>query len=574
VHGSRTLLVTAFAMALSTTAMAGNVHTSLSEFDACVPLADGRVAAGSGGGVVIVDAEGIEEMRITALDGLPGTKVHALALAGGNLWVGTDKGLAKLSLATGLIDPSSVVLTKAVRDILISGESVFLATWGQGLLKVDGGTVTSAYLGDTPRSRRLTSVASHKGQLWWTTAGAGLWSFGSGKTATQSTAVARNSVLWTLASHAGDLWIGGEAGATRLGTRQTASRSVREIAVLAGNVYAASFGAGLQPIGDGPRLSPPDRFARSLGARKNTACLGTQEALWIGKNGKWHKARLAESLPANDIAAFVSDGKRSFVGTFDHGVAELLADGSVRSIPLKTSPHVNALAIDQKTGALWIGTSSGLTRYYAGTSTHFDKAAGLPSMHVMSLDALRDGGVLVGTATGAARVEEGLVQAVGGKGGLLTGNVWAVAEGRDGTDWLGTTRGVFHIRGANVARYRVASGELPDDWVMALAVADDGVFVGTYKAGVVRLITTGERVVAKALGQGWINPSGLDWDGTTLRAATMHGAFRGDGEQPAWNSEIQGLGRDTTAFLPTENGAEWIVTRRGLERRTYDSESK
>lgn len=85
---------------------------------------------------------------------------------------------------------------------------------------------------------------------------------------------------------------------------------------------------------------------------------------------------------------------------------------------------------------------------------------------------------------------------------------------------------------------------------------------------------TGEQVVAKTLGEGWINPSGLSWDGTTLRAATMHGAFRGDGVHPGWKSKTRGLGRDTTSFQPTGDGNEWIVTRRGLEHRAYASESK
>lgn len=577
---SSRVLNTAFIVAIavpsiSSVAWASGVHTSLSEFDACEPLRDGRVVAGSGGGLVIVDAAGREERRLTALDGLPGTKVHALAVAGDTLWVGTDLGLAKVSLASGHVDKTSIVTTKPIRDILIERDEVVVATWGQGLLRITDGKAQSIHLGATPRERRITSVERHGGDLWWTTAGAGLWHLGPDNAGMQSLDVARNTVLWALKSHDGALWIGGESGAMQLGAQQTTSRSIREFSVIDSGVHAASFGEGVQPIGTAKRItSPGDRFARSVGQRNKVACVGTQDALWIRRGSKWKSVRFNESLPANDIAAFVSDGERSFIGTFDQGVAELGADGSVRAVHKSGDPHVNALAIDAKSGALWIGSSTGLTRYHRGQTTHFNKATGLPSDHVMSLAALSAGGVLVGTATGAARVEDGLVHAVGGKGRLLTGNVWAVAQGHDGADWLGTTRGVFHIRDSVVTRYRVASGELPDDWVMALAVADDGVFVGTYKAGVIRLVMSGDEVIAKPLGKGWINPSGLHWDGTTLRAATMYGAFRGDGVNPAWQSTTQGLGRDTTAFQPTASGGEWIVTRRGLERRAYASESK
>lgn len=555
-------------------AHAGTVHTALTEFDACQPLADGRVAAGSGGGVVIVNSEGREERRITALDGLPGTKVHALEVAPAGLWVGTDKGLARIDITGGAARVVASTKTKPVRDILVEKNSVLLATWGQGVLRVVDGRVEAVHTGGSPRENRITGLARHDGELWWTTAGAGLWHAKDGHAGVRSARIPGNAVLWDLQSYDGGLWVGGEDGAMRLGAAHRASRAVRALAVVNGQLQAASFGQGLQAVGEAKADdAPSDRFARSIGSLKHSACLGTQKALWIRGKTSWKQARFNASLPANDIAAFVTDGKRSYVGTFDHGVAQLRA-GRVTPLDVEGDPHVNALAIDKEDGALWIGTSTGLTRYEAGRVTRYSKASGLPSSHVMSLHALQSGGVLVGTAAGPARVQDGMVSAVGGKGRLVTGNVWAVVEGTDGTEWLGTTRGVFRVRGARVDRYRVASGELQDDWVMALATADDGVFVGTYKAGVVRLITTGDTVVAKPLGEGWVNPSGLHWDGEVLRAATMHGAYRGDGIHPEWSSKVQGPGRDTTAYLPASGGSEWLVTRRGLEQRSYAAESK
>ena len=490
------------------------------------------------------------------------------------MWVGTDKGLALLDIRGAKTRVLSSVSTRPVRDILIDGDSVLVATWGQGLLRVGPGGVQTVYAAASPKANRLTAVQRHQGELWWATAGAGLWHKKGNGLAEHSSRVPKNSVLWALRSAGDQLWIGGEAGAMQLGAPQVTSHAVRSLDIVNGQMQAASFGQGLQQL-EGKNTSeyPGDRFARSIRERNGVACMGTQEALWIRRDTSWQRAEMAAGLPANDIAAFVTIGEHGYVGTFDQGVARI-DDGKVSALAIEIDPHVNALAIDRKTGALWIGTSSGLARFHQGALTRFTKATGLPSNHVMSLAALAAGGVLVGTAAGAGRVQEGVAHPVGGKGQLLTGNVWAVAEGDDGTEWLGTTRGVFRLRGSQVDRYRVASGELPDDWVMALAVADDGVFVGTYKAGVVRLVTTGTRVVAKRLGEGWINPSGLHWDGQVLRAATMHGAFRGDGTSPDWQSKRFGPGQDTTAYLPAGDDSEWIVTRRGLVRRAYASESK
>ena len=63
-------------------------------------------------------------------------------------------------------------------------------------------------------------------------------------------------------------------------------------------------------------------------------------------------------------------------------------------------------------------------------------------------------------------------------------------------------------------RLSIASGQLRDDWVTALATRGDVVWAGTYNGGVVRL----EGDATTALGGGWINPSGLVWDGDHLLA--------------------------------------------------------
>jgi len=116
-------------------------------------------------------------------------------------------------------------------------------------------------------------------------------------------------------------------------------------------------------------------------------------------------------------------------------------------------------------------------------------------------------------------------------------------------------------RRRNSLRVPQICGELQDDWVMALAPSDDGMFVGTYKAGVVRLRTIGDTVEATQLGKGWVNPGGLHWDGKRLRVATMYGAFSGNGISANWTRETRVLGRDATVFVPSEDGAQWVQVR-------------
>ncbi|HEY6175213.1 MAG TPA: hypothetical protein VIX73_12235, partial [Kofleriaceae bacterium] len=167
------------------------------------------------------------------------------------------------------------------------------------------------------------------------------------------------------------------------------------------------------------------------------------------------------------------------------------------------------------------------------------------------------------------------VQRVGprGLGERGLGNVWAIAETSAGL-WLGTTTGLY--RGpatpwtskagsddAAVAdrwqRLSVASGHLRDDWVTALVTRGDVVWAGTYNGGVARI--AGD--AATALGGGWINPSGLRWDGDRLLAATMDGLVAGDGRTATWTTTPGLPGRDVTAAVRAGKTL-WVATRRGL----------
>jgi hypothetical protein len=158
--------------------------------------------------------------------------------------------------------------------------------------------------------------------------------------------------------------------------------------------------------------------------------------------------------------------------------------------------------------------------------------------------------------------------------------VWAFAEA-GGSLWLGTTTGVYRgpatgwstKDGADDAaavaerwqRFSVATGHLKDDWVTALAVKDGVVFAGTYNGGITRLDDDGDRIVATQLAGGWINPSGLRWDGDRLLAATMDGLVAGDGAHPTWTTVHDLPGKDTTAALRIDRTL-WVATRRGLAR--------
>src|SRR5271170_7696953 len=76
----------------------GDVLTDVRDVRACLPLDGGAVLAGTGGGLLLVRADGTARAPWTALDGLPETRVHALLRDGERIWIGTEGGLAAVRL--------------------------------------------------------------------------------------------------------------------------------------------------------------------------------------------------------------------------------------------------------------------------------------------------------------------------------------------------------------------------------------------------------------------------------------------------------------------------------------------
>ena len=554
-----------------------SVTTDLSEVRACYPLDGGDFLVGTGGGLARYDARGKVRAVWTAVDGLPGTRIDGISAVGDALWIGTETGAAMIALDGTKLSVSRTAETKSVRQVLSFDGGLYAATWEGGVRKLSarGSSELKWKGGNNPQARaRVSSLAVADGALWAGTAN-GLYRLANG-TFEQTNIEAGANEVASLYGDGATLWIGTSAGLyAREGAnvRGYGGGDVRQVAKVDGSIVAATFGGGLVRVDRGRLIDvagapKPLAMAQSISERGGAACAGGLAGLWLRPTTKdaWTAAVRPAGPPANDISVIAQDGAKLWVGTFDHGLAIL--DGGVwkRFEHEKLDRRINALLVDGK--KLWVATAAGLT-VIEGTAVHqLAKADGLPARGILSLARLRDGRILVGTSAGAAIVGEGRPLHIGNKQGLEAKNVWAVAEDADGWIWLGTTTGLFRGKTDDTAwtRYSVATGQLRDDWVMAIATKDRALWVGTYKGGVTRFDPTDAGVTATPVGDGWINPGGLRWIGDALYVSTMEGVRIGDGATAAWATLDRMPGKDTTATVRVGD-ALYISTRRGLVSR-------
>lgn len=572
-------------VALTAPAHARVVFTSTDEVRACLPLTGGDTLAGTAGGLVQVDPAGLPRRVWTASDGLPGTRIDALVADGERVWVGTDGGVAEFAG-----DVSHAVATRPVRDLARWQGTTYLATWDGGVIALgpapggSTGTAIAMHGGPAAQRMRASSLAVAGGTLWAGTA-AGLYQMRNGTLER----IAGPRDVTALVADGATLWIGtGDGLWTRdgHGMRALGGGEVRQLALVDGAIVAAGAD-GLTTVDRGrvvPLAGAPRGFAQAIGAARGAACTGGLDGLWTRAHGAWHHAPRAGGPPSSDISAVVADGARLWVGTFDQGLARYDPDPDQRwqriAGPGGPDARINALVLEPRPdGArLWVATAQGVQVLDAAGHTvrRLGRGDGLPSRSVLSIARLSDGRIIAGTSVGAAFLGDDGIQRVGprGLGDRGIGNVWAIAETSAGL-WLGTTTGLY--RGpatpwtskdgsdddAAIAdrwqRLSVASGQLRDDWVTALVTRGDVLWAGTYNGGVTRI----DGDTATPLGGGWINPSGLVWDGDHLLAATMDGLVTGDGRTPTWTATPGLPGHDVTAAVRTGTTL-WVATRRGL----------
>jgi ligand-binding sensor domain-containing protein len=581
-RGAAVLVASAF----STTAMASpevaRVHTDVGEARACLPLAGGGALLGTGGGLARVGADGAITGVWTAADGLPGTRIDAIAELDGEVWIGTDAGVARVDTGDDGVAISRAIATRSVRAIARTGGRTYLATWDGGVQVVSGTRTTQLPYKKAKATGPRARVASLAvaGETLYAGTAAGLYRLARGRLEPVAVdGLAAGAAIAALYGDGETLWIATAEGLFARASDGTVTRhgggDLRALAPSGDTVVAAGVADGLVRADRGRLVTlagaPRElAVAQTVATRGDAMCAGGLAGAWLraSADATWTRVADRAGPPSNDITALASDGDRLWVGTFDQGVAFVDARGWTRVESDQLDARVNAIAIQpraKQSSRIWIATANGLSMLDADDPsrvTRLGRRDGLPGRGVLSLAVLADGRVLAGTSYGAVIIDGDRPERLGPKGTDHEA-VWAVAQDRDGALWLGTTTGVYRGRETDEAwqRYSLATGELADDWVTALATRDGDVYAGTYKGGITRFALAGDAVTASRKGDGWVNPNGLTFDGDHLLAATMDGLATFEGAKQTIASGLPG--RDTTAAVRV-GATLYVGTRRGL----------
>jgi ligand-binding sensor domain-containing protein len=259
----------------------------------------------------------------------------------------------------------------------------------------------------------------------------------------------------------------------------------------------------------------------------------------------WEHFSIQDGLPNDHIFAIAADSEFVWVGTEDGLARYDKKTGKFKSwkeedgLPWRV---VSALAINNKTGELWIGLfGGGLARYSAGRFDHWHQLnSGLVNDVVYGV-AIENDNIWAATTAGASRYNT-----ITGEWSIFTEKnapmeeIWNYGVSYDnGKVYLG-------VWGSGVLEYDVATGNWKDyldpDGEMEIDLYRDD--------GIVHVITTGTSAVDGIL---WVSTyfGGSRYDGRNWRGYYSHecglpndfiNAIKGRSADEAWFATDKGLG--------------------------------
>ena len=209
----------------------------------------------------------------------------------------------------------------------------------------------------------------------------------------------------------------------------------------------------------------------------------TGNELWIGTEGaglyhlygKEAKPSIETNGLSNLFVWSVLEDRQSklWVGTWGKGL--FVRQGDVFQPPegMENSPAAVLALYQDRQGAMWLGTQSGLARWSNGQCTWFTRKDGLVLPDVRAITEAADGTLWFGMLGGGlGRLQEGKLTQFRRAGGLANDFVWSLLAEQDGTLWAGTFGGgLCRLRNGRFTTISTREG-LPNNVICH--IADDG----------------------------------------------------------------------------------------------------
>ncbi|MED5524222.1 MAG: diguanylate cyclase [Pseudomonadota bacterium] len=547
------------------------------------------------GGIWIGTAKGLALWRaghVSAVKGVPEVPVFDLRHYQGQLLIGSERGLYRLS--GNRAEPvAPALLDLAITQLLADHQgSLWVGTVQRGIYRLSQryGLEHLDMSFGLPSNRALGLFEDREHSIWVGTNGGLLRLRNSPFSAvTSDVGLSGNYVRTVLEDPSGDIWIGTARGLNRYSPSEARvvetvmqKQSILSLAFdTDGSLLVGTYASGLYRYWHGKASLFLDRDS-GLSSNEVRALLPEADgSLWVGTSQGLNQVSQSgiksfgssDGLPGNFVVALTRFDNRLWIGT---GTGLGTFDGKgFKTVPIRQhdkAEYAFGFYAEPANKRLWVATDRGLLRLDAGSgkSAFIGRQQGLPFDKYFQVFIDRQHNLWLTSNRGILRVSENDANAVadgiepklkpvlyGESDGMLSaqangGSNPTVIEGRGGDIWIATAVGASHVQ---PSRLDEVGHYIPE-------VAIEGLWVDGQSHSL-----TGKLVLAPAVQRVQVKFAGLSF----ILPSALHYRSRLEGFDSGWhdNGTVDQLeftnlapGRYVLSIEAANRGGDWSLPAR------------
>jgi ligand-binding sensor domain-containing protein len=555
-----------------------------------------NIYAATSSGLIIYSAEGKQLQRWTSADGLPAEDLTAIASSQNTLWVGTsNSGILRLRDGKWQQFLPQKNEQRSVTALLITNQGDVLAGTRDGILNYSDQYV-QPFHPQQFSNQTITRLSGDSYSLYVGTFSNGLYVYEKGIFHHYGLSEGLNDLLITdIHPSSTGCYVSTPAGIQILQQDKfesvAANLFVTSFFPESNAIYAGTYDRGLLQLknkrtrnssGASPAAFRISGFNSPATAATYIRKLGSQvlafskdSAMYLDRNYRWKEWIQGEGkLTDSNVSTILRTSTGEvWVGFFDQGIDILSADLQLsRHLQDETFFCINHISKDSL-GRIYVSTSNGLAIVEpSGTRRVYHEADGLMSDRVLQALPLDPEGKQVGIATSQGfTLKDGKdFKSIYAFQGLVNNHVYTIAnEGKN--IYLGTLGGISSLSNLQVVEsWTRMDSALKSNWVNALAIINQDLYVGTYGGGIQVRSASGNWTEAVSE-EFEVNPNAFYFDGKYLFCGTLdRGFYFYDLRNKKWKHFTKGLPSQNVTAFGSDLNLLFVATDHGILQVKYD----
>jgi ligand-binding sensor domain-containing protein len=471
--------------------------------------------AATSGGLLQLSPEGKLIKHFTVLDGLPESDLVSLAVFEAKLFIGTrTKGIITFDGENFVQFRFTEVETQAITAFFNDNGRLLVATFNGGLLQFDG-KVFREIKAENQTIKTINYLTKIDAALYIGTFHNGLWIYENDiwKHLTTAEGLPSNRIIGVV-KNAENLLVATDFGLSILENDKL--RTIKILPMISSlesyenKIYVSTENGEIftfdKELKKERRIANVDRV-KLIGLDNNLFFLSRYG---IFRNFKPFSKPSETELADNFVSAIAFDKNGNlWVGTFRNGIDIFTNEGKkVKHIEDDNIREINYLQLQND--EIIAATSKGLWRFKNDFSAE-NLAKG--SITHFSTDAI--------ATNKGLKIGEKLLTNINGLPSNSTYTTLQVGKKL----YVGTLGGLAEIGQNKVVKtWTDANSKLANNWITALCLVNERIFIGTYGGGILELLPSGElQDFSSEIGKFVVNPNALFSDSERLYVGTLNG---------------------------------------------------